>query len=191
VKLETAKVLAEQIRSALQQYCERIEIAGSIRRQKAEVGDIDLVLIPRSGRYYCGLGFDAKFSAGKVWAELIPAALKRNGLRQTEAGDELQHFLFADNFQVDLYRARQETWGVIMLVRTGSKEHNVKLCTIARSKGLMLSAKQGVIRPAPPKPCEGLCLEVQGEVLASRSEESIFAVLGLAFVKPEFREALP
>lgn len=191
MKLETAKVLAEQIRSALQPYCERVEVAGSIRRGKAEVGDVDIVAIPKAVDTPGGLFGSMHNDASKVWRELLPQVFKQNGLRAEEVGDELQRYLFADEFQVDLYRARPETWGVILLVRTGSREHNVKLCTLARSKGLMLSAKQGVIKPAPPKACEGLCLEVQGEVLASRSEESIFAALGLAFVKPEFREALP
>lgn len=45
--LSRAKVLAEEVRQVLAPYCEQIEIAGSIRREKAEVGDIEIICIPK------------------------------------------------------------------------------------------------------------------------------------------------
>ena len=86
----------------------------------------------------------------------------------------MHRFSFPSGLQGDVYRARPETWGVILLIRTGSKEHNVKLCTLARSKGLMLSASQGVIE--------------NHNIVACRTEEGIFSALSMKFVEPKDRE---
>jgi DNA polymerase (family 10) len=175
MKLEDAQVLAAKVCSALAPLCEKIEVAGSIRRGKAEVGDIDLVVLPKAVDLPGGLCGIVKVDPSTVWKNLIPKALLKSGLQLEVSGQELHRFSFPSGVQVDVYRARPETWGVILLVRTGSKEHNVKLCSLARYKGLMLSASQGV-------------MDVERRVLASISEEEIFAALGLAFVKPKDRE---
>ncbi|GAI50844.1 unnamed protein product, partial [marine sediment metagenome] len=47
MELEKAKVIAENLRSLLAPVCARITIAGSIRRQKPEVGDIELLCVPK------------------------------------------------------------------------------------------------------------------------------------------------
>ncbi len=186
MKLDEAQVLALSVCKVLEPYCWRVEVAGSIRRGKAEVGDIDIVAAPRivdlpSGLFGIGI---VKVDPSTVWKNLLPKVLVKLGLKVEASGQELLRCFFSDNgFQVDVYRARPETWGVILLVRTGSKEHNVKLCTLARSKGLMLSASQGVQRhwvDSDHKP--------RAEVIASRSEEDIFAALGLAYVEPKDRE---
>jgi len=83
--------------------------------------------------------------------------------------------VFPIDLQVDIYRATPKTWGVLTLIRTGSTQHNIKLCSWAKSMGLMLSAKDGVIK--------------DGQVIASRTEEEIFKALCLEYVAPEQREA--
>jgi DNA polymerase (family 10) len=180
VKLEEAQVLAEQVRVTLEPLCERVVIAGSIRRQKPEVNDIDLVTLPKCAERssFLDCNYKVRVSETEVWLTLFPSVLKKWGLKVDALGPELLRFSrIEDGFQVDVYRARPETWGVILLVRTGSKQHNVKLCSLARSKGLMLSAAKGVI-------ADDGC----GEVVASWTEEEIFAALGLAFVAPKDRE---
>jgi DNA polymerase (family 10) len=179
MRLEDALPKAEKVRAVLQPLCERVCIAGSIRRLKSEVNDIDIVALPKSLDLPGALGGTAHFSESQVWKDLIPKALVKWGLRLEASGQELLRLSFPlTALQVDIYRARAETWGVILLVRTGSKEHNVKLCTLARSKRLKLSANEGVVTQ------EGF-----GQIVASKTEEEIFAVLGLAFVEPKDREA--
>jgi DNA polymerase (family X) len=187
MKLEDAQVYAEKVVAVLQPFCSCIMTAGSIRRGKAEVGDIDIVAIPKAVEMPGGLLGSIHYDEVKVWMDLIPIALLKAGFTDEALGPELLRFnRISDGFQVDVYRARPETWGVILLIRTGSKEHNVKLCTLAKSKGLMLSASQGVLaswidgRRVP---------EEKGKIIASRTEEEIFAALGLAFVEPHYREA--
>lgn len=181
MKLADAKLLADKVIAVLEPFCERIEIAGSIRRGRAEVGDVDIVAMPKSLDLPGALGGTAHLTDSQVWAEKFTTVLwKKMAAILEERGQELIRCSIPCKdglFQVDIYRARPETWGVILLVRTGSREHNVKLCSLARSKGLMLSAAQGVVS------CGGT-----GGVVACRTEEEIFAALGLGFVEPKNRE---
>lgn len=175
-----ATLLAEKVLIALYPYCSGLKIAGSIRREKAEVNDVDIVAIPKCIDKPGPLGGTVHFTESQVWMERIPSVLSKAGLILEASGQELIRCSISYRgglFQVDLYRARPETWGVILLVRTGSKEHNVKLCMLARSKGLKLSASEGVVTQ------EGF-----GKVIASRTEEDIFAALGLGFIEPRDRE---
>lgn len=180
-----ATLLAEKVLIALHPMCSSLMIAGSIRRERSEVGDIDIVAIPKQTVTVGPLGGPVSFPEDTVWKLLFPKELKKANLVIEASGSELIRCTFPDGFQVDIYRARPETWGVILLVRTGSKEHNVKLCSIAKSKGLKLSASDGVI-----KTISSGCLTAE-KVIASRTEEEIFQVLGLPFVEPKNREAFP
>ena len=174
MNLEDAKFLAEKVCLVLQPLCDEIEVAGSVRRGKSEVGDVDIVALPKAVDLPGGLCGVVKVDPSTVWKNLIPKALVKSGLKLEVSGKELHRFSFPSGLQVDVYRARPETWGVILLIRTGSKEHNVKLCTLARSKGLMLSASQGVIE--------------NHNIVACRTEEGIFSALGMKFVEPKDRE---
>ena len=159
MKLEEASLLASQIVVNIKHFCDKIEVAGSIRRKRPEVNDIDLVAIPQM---FMWTSFEAQL---RPWA---PKRLKH--------GNELQRFLIplrVNTVELDIYRATPQTWGTILLIRTGSKEHNIKLCSRARAMNMMLSAKDGVIK--------------DGKVVASRTEEEIFRALDLDFVPPELR----
>lgn len=180
MKLEDAKPFADKVVAILQPFCERVCVAGSIRREKPEVNDIDVVAMPKVVSQPGPLGGFAQFTETEVFKVLFPRVLAKAPLSLVSqaSGQELLRFCFRESgLQVDVYRARPETWGVILLVRTGSKDHNVKLCSLARSKGLKLSAAEGVVTQ------NGF-----GQIIASRTEEEIFAALGLAFVEPKDRE---
>jgi len=160
MKLEEAEKYAAQVTNAISSLCEEMLVVGSIRRRRPEVNDIDLVVIP--GPWY--------------WNS-IPSYLKTQlKLQFVEGGPDLLRMTFPKpiNLQVDIYRATPKTWGVLTLIRTGSTDHNIKLCSWAKSMGLMLSAKDGVIR--------------EGRVIASKTEEEIFKALCLDYVAPEKRE---
>ena len=163
MKLEEAAVLADRIVHSIEHLCNKIQVVGSIRRKRPEVNDIDIVLIPQAW----------------MWNTIIQR-LKNNMLaRVVKAGQELATLKIptgatTETMQVDIYRARPETWGVLLLIRTGSMEHNVMMCSRARTLDMMLSAARGVIK--------------DGKVIASRSEKEIFQALGLPFIPPQERE---
>ena len=154
MELEKAKVIANAVVKALASYCSQIEVAGSIRRQKPIVNDIDLVLIPRDRR-----NLDAVL--------LRMGTYKMQGMKITR--------IEMESIPLDIYFATPETFATLLLIRTGSAENNIRLCSLARKKGWHLAASG-----------DGLFNE-KGERIAGDSEQSIYEALGLPWQRPEQR----
>jgi DNA polymerase/3'-5' exonuclease PolX len=161
MELKMAKQKAEEIVYELTPYCKPgfITIAGSIRRERPECKDIDIVLCPDD-----------------LWSiNMVTRRLAADG-RETMNGMWIRRITQKDGTGIDLYMATEATFGTLTLIRTGSVEHNVKLCSLARAKGWQLKASG-----------EGLIDRANGRVLAT-NEHDIFAALGLPYVEPKDRE---
>jgi DNA polymerase (family 10) len=154
MQLERAQKLAQEIVEQIRPYCERIEVAGSIRRKKSEVRDVDIVLIPKPS----------------LWRRIIATLQGAMGAKILKRGDSIAQVTIRD-VNVDLYVASEHSWGVLLLIRTGSAEHNIKLSQVALRKGMSLTHK-GLIKG--------------GKVIAS-TEKEIFEALDLPYVEPELR----
>jgi DNA polymerase/3'-5' exonuclease PolX len=152
--LPEAEQRSAEIVEKLKPYCKQIMVVGSIRRKKPECKDIDIVLIPAN-----------------------PLALHAEILRLgvcTADGPKLTR-VFHESTQVDIYYANEDTWGTLVLIRTGPMENNLRLCTLAKKKGWQLKAGgDGLVDPQTNKKIAG-------------DEESIFAALGLKYLLPEQR----
>ena len=158
MKLETAKELAEQVKATLLPHCQRIEIAGSIRRKKPIVHDIDMVLIP------------------KPYAAIMMSGLLTTIGALTQNGDKIKRVFLVDyDITVDIYMATPASWATLVLIRTGSKENNIRLCTIARRKGWQLKANG-----------DGL-FNLHGERIAGDTEQSIYEALNIRDQEPQER----
>lgn len=158
MRLEEAKVIAQRIKKVLTPHCDRVEIAGSIRRAKPIVNDIDIVLIEKP-------------EAALLMSNLLftIGVLKLNG-------PEIKRlYLPEDNIIVDIYIATPATWATLLLIRTGSRENNIRLCSLARRKGWQLRAGG-----------EGL-FDEEGNRIAGDSEESIYKALGVPYQEPKER----
>lgn len=151
MELERAKAIANEVITRLAPYCESIEVVGSVRRRKPLVGDIDIVLIPTD---LWGLTQEVK--------HLGPSMM---------SGDKLKRVNY-QGVQIDLYFATAETWATLLLIRTGSKENNIRLATLAKKRGWHLAASG-----------DGLFNE-SGQRVAGDSEESIYKALGLPYQEP-------
>lgn len=150
MELRKAKVIADTVVKALEPYCDKIEVAGSIRRQKPTVNDIDLVLIPRDR-----------------W-NLDVALMKMGNYKMS--GMKIAR-VDMDSIPLDIYFATPETFGTLLLIRTGSKENNIRLASLAKKRGWHLAASG-----------DGLFNE-KGERIAD-SEESIYQALKLRWQEP-------
>jgi len=158
--------LAFKIVSVIEPYCVRVEVAGSIRRRRPTVNDIDLVIQPKP----------------YSWTEIIKAIRSEFGAVTEKQGEKLAtlYVPFADKqgqgyVQVDLYRASESTWGILLLIRTGSAEYNIFLAKLAIRKGYRLAYSKGL-------------LNEKGEVIASKTEKDVFQALGLDYIPPQDRE---
>ncbi len=159
--LKDAERLAEEIKDATATHCEKLAIAGSIRRQREKVHDIDFVVVTKS---------DADWQ--KIVEELKHLKAKPNcqGNSVTKTLVPYQNGLF----QVDFYRAQPSTYGIHLLIRTGSAEHNMWLAGYAISKGMRVKYSQGLIK--------------EDKVVAGDKESEVFAALGLPCPPPHERE---
>lgn len=159
IALERAKKTGEAIVKRLAPYCKKksdgqtpyIEIAGSIRRRRPWVNDIDIVLIP---------------------ADLWNLHHEILGLGQTRAAGGKIMRVMVNGIQVDIYIASEETWATLLLIRTGSAENNIRLCTRAKDMGWRLHA-------------DGTGLFNQnGQRVAGDTELSIYNALGEKWQQP-------
>jgi len=164
MELTKARAIAEEIKDLLAPVCKKVEIAGSIRRQKPFVRDIDVVLIPTNqGQLLYRLQQLGQIKSGK--AKLIRVEPCKYGI------------------PLDIYVATPETWATLLLIRTGSARHNIRLCSLARDKGMKLHADGSGLFRIEAQGCEGVEARLAGE-----TEESIFQALEIPYKEPQERE---
>ena len=138
---------------------ERVEAAGSLRRGKETIGDLDLLVTgPGAARSLDHIAGHAK--AHEILGRGANKASVRYGL---------------EGLQVDVRALPAESFGAAMQYFTGSKEHNVVLRTLAVKQGLTLNEY-------------GLFTLEGNERVAGDSEEQIYQRLGFQWIPPEMRE---
>ncbi len=148
---------------------ERVEVAGSYRRRRETVGDIDLLAI----------------AEGDAAAAITEAFVNHPEVDEvTGSGDTRSSVRLRNGLEVDLRVMGPESFGAALLYFTGSKAHNVALRQIALERGWHLT-EYGLFEGTGEKGASPLS---SGKVLASRTEEEIYEKLGLQYVEPEMRE---
>ncbi len=144
---------------------ESVTAAGSLRRGRDTIGDVDLLVTMRPGR--------EKPKDVDAVAEHI---LKYPGIDQTLAhGENKVSILLGNGLQVDVRMLAKENFGAALLYFTGSKAHNVGLRGRALDMGWTLNEY-------------ALTTVKGGQVVAGKTEEEIYAKLGLDYIEPELRE---
>jgi len=156
-----AAVVADDVIAYLEKApgISRVSAAGSLRRMKETVGDIDIL------------------ACGKNGAEIIRYFVRNpNAVRVLAEGETKGSIVVraADTErQVDLRIVKPAEYGAALLYFTGSKAHNIKLRGLAKDRGLKIS-EYGVFRGS--------------KRLAARDEEDCYRVLGMPWIPPEMRE---
>ncbi|WP_144901800.1 DNA polymerase/3'-5' exonuclease PolX [Halobellus captivus] len=146
---------------------EAAQIAGSIRRWRDTIGDVDVLVASESGERVV----DA-FVEWPAATDVIEAGEHKAGVR-------------IDGVRVDLRVVIPEEFGAALQYFTGSKDHNVELRNIAISRGLKMN-EYGVFDVSDVEdPDAG---QRVGERIAGETEESMYAALDLPLVPPEIRE---
>jgi DNA polymerase (family 10) len=160
VLISTALDLAEDLLERLRAVrgVRRATYAGSLRRMRETIGDVDLLVASDDA----GGVMDAFGSYGPVE-------------RVIARGDTKSSVLTRQGLQVDLRVIPEEVWGAAMIYFTGSKAHNIRIREIAVRRGLKLSEY-------------GLFDAASGELLEARTEEAVYERLGMAYIPPTLRE---
>lgn len=132
LQLDPAIRLAEKVAMALAPGCDRIQVAGSIRRREPTVGDIEVVAIPRvnAGLFSGGVHLDGVLDELTRSERLLPGSAN---------GEKFKQFGIpsVDGLMLDLFLVSADTWGVQLAIRTGPREFSTALVT-ERSRGGLL-----------------------------------------------------
>lgn len=137
--LNFAEKTVNELLPKLNPHFIRYQICGSIRRKKPTVGDIDIVAIPKSEYNFGEENLSNLISRLDPEGNEIAKSLGKSGTRRFLNGSLIKRFKFK-GISIDIYLADENTFGTLTLIRTGSKEHNIKLTGIARRKGMKLFA---------------------------------------------------
>lgn len=166
--LNTAELAADGLREHIEKAgkaAESVTPAGSLRRGKETVGDLDLLVTLADSH-----------SSQKHVDALAEHILKFPGIEQTLAhGENKVSFTLKDGLQVDVRLLKKENFGAALLYFTGSKEHNVRLRGRANDMGWTLNEYE-------------MATLKGGKHVAGRSEEEIYGKLKLDYIPPELRE---
>ena len=166
-------IVATHLAGALSSACHRIEIAGSLRRKKDLVGDIELVAIPKLHTNLIGEPMDT--SEVDDLLATWPIELHKNGQKYKSFSFEWQP---GWTFKVDLFlQPDPATWGYNFMVRTGSAEF---------SKAMVTSRAYGGYKPQGLEISEAR-VSCDGVLLDTHEEEDIFRIWGMSFVPPKER----
>ncbi len=179
---EKAIALAEELIDLLAPYCERLAIAGSLRRGSPDVGDIELVAIPRVEPVYDLLG-DTIGQRDVLHENVTLHADGGTFIRRLDVNGRPRFgrktkYLFFRGVPFDLFAAEPDNWGLIWLIRTGPGEFNKRLLT-PWSQG-------GDVLPIGMR-CEGGFLWRGDQKLLTFEEPDVFEFLGIPYIEPKER----
>ena len=149
---------------------ERIEVAGSYRRRKETIGDVDLLV-------------QAELPAPAVMEHFTAFGSVE---RVVSAGDTRGSVVLRSGLEVDLRVIPDRSFGAALHYFTGSKEHNIAVRQIAQRQGLRVN-EWGVFRVPEGVDPDDVGKE-DGERVAGETESSVFEVLGMGWVPPVLRE---
>jgi DNA polymerase/3'-5' exonuclease PolX len=198
IPLEDGMMLAEEVVDLLRGSCTRIEIAGSLRRQRPTVGDLEIVCIPKLETRSADL-----FGEQVEWADLLSETVERllasgalkprldkNGVATVRG--KSRRLLYC-GFPLDLFATTVESWGCIYLIRTGPTEFCQQL-VLKRSQGGWLPRglffRGGRLWQLPP-PYDAAQV-ADAEPIPTPEEEDVFKAMGFAFLPPWLRaEQMP
>ncbi len=150
----TARRIAETLRT--RSPAREVAIAGSFRRGRETVGDLDILVTSDEPTRV----FDVLTSLPEVGEVRM-----RGGTKET--------VVLKNGLQVDVRVVEPSEFGAALLYFTGSKDHNVRLRSLAREQGLKIN-EYGVFRG--------------DERIGGQTEEEVYATLGLPWIPPELRE---
>ncbi len=152
--------IAEEIKNRLKKLKQvnKIEVAGSLRRKKETIGDIDILITSKNP------------------AKVMDFFTKMNDVEDVLAKGHTKSMVrLKEGLQADVRVIAEKSYGAALLYFTGSKQHNIALRKIAIKKGMKLSEY-------------GLFSRKTKKILAGKTEQECYKKLGLSYIEPEIRE---
>ena len=184
MRLEMARRIGLAIVAALREDCEAIALAGSIRREKPDVKDVEVVYIPRLVVAQTSLFGDV---AGEVPAtqatikKLVETGVLEWDQKVKRAGPRHQRLIHvASGLVFDFFRAEPDTWGLQLALRTGPRDFNKVVVSHEWQGGGAMPVGM-VMRNGK--------LWRRGKFVPTPTEEVFFAEIGIPRWPPQARSA--
>lgn len=189
MRIYDARIIAERLVEEFRPFCDRIEIAGSIRRGVAnEVKDIEIVCIPKM--VFEGSLFDAMMTGAYRDPQFCAAVRKYQKVKGEPTGKYTQRIipadvkdatgevnpLFKQEIKLDLFMCEPSNWGWIFLVRTGSADFSHDTARLLSALGYT-STEGHIHRKGDPD-----------NLIETPEEADVFALLDLDWIPPCDRE---
>ena len=180
--INQAEAVGFSLMAQLRPFSSRLQMAGSIRRRKPLVSDIEILYVPKVEKRPSPEDFLATINCDLI-AEDIGRMLKLgiiekrlNVKNQPTWGPQNKLAIHvASGIPVDFFATTEANWWVALVIRTGSKETNLALTTGAQRRGLTLNAYGcGVTDEA-------------GTVTPATSEQHVFELCGIPYLEPKDR----
>jgi DNA polymerase/3'-5' exonuclease PolX len=172
-----AHLVAVEMLNHLAAFCEQVEVAGSYRRGKAEVGDLEFVFVPRSELVPVDLfgntqpvDLAAKRIDELVTAGVIARRTNHNGV--VSWGNRNKYAVHvATGMLLDFFATTESAWFNYLVCRTGSDKTNIAICRAAIARGWSWAPyAAGFMTP--------------GGMRAVSSEREVFELVGLPYREP-------
>lgn len=179
-KLLDAKLTASDFMQVIDPFCEKQFLAGSILRECQLVNDIDIVVISKMETQEDETLFGEPVQVDILQRKLTDMIFAKElyyDMEKKSDGEKKKRFTQFNGspIPIDIYFCNEKTWATTCLIRTGSKNHNIKLCMRAQSMHMQLKADgSGLLSPS-------------STLIEIHSELEIFNLLKLPYIKPEDR----
>lgn len=166
-------------------HCQRIIVAGSLRRRKEDVGDIEILYIPATEERQVDLISTATVSLADEQIEamvdrgIISRRLSKTGHPSWGTKNKLASHT-ATGIPIDFFATTEESWHNYLVCRTGPAASNTRIATIAQQRDYQW------------KPYgSGFIRLTDGKVFPMASEQSVFEFVGLPYLEPWERSEHP
>lgn len=167
---EYMRDIASRIMWELSPHCQRIEIVGSLRRNRSEVSDVDLLCIPKTEP---GGIFNDEPIRIREFVETIDHYQKVKG--DAEIGKYCARIDNETGVPIEIYICNRRNWGLMKLIRTGGKYFSKHIIGTQLKKYGYYS-HGGYVR-----------LVQDGSIYPLSTEEELFGLIDMEYVRPEYR----
>lgn len=180
--LQLAELVATSLISDLAEACQRIHVAGSIRRRRQDVGDIELLCVPQAGppnifgepTPTCTLTDSVSEATRQLMGRKI-LTLRKSAEGKTAFGGHNKLMVHvATGIPVDIFSTPRENWGMALLVRTGPAEYCQQVMSRFIQLGMNGHAYGGVT-------------DRRGQEVACPEEEDVYRLLEWNWKEPALR----
>lgn len=168
MQLKLAEIIANKYIERLTPHCERISIAGSIRRKKSEVHDIEIICIPkREGSDFFGGGLVPVDGFIKEVNKLARIKGEPEGRYTRRAAPE--------GIEIDLFMVRKENWGLQLAIRTGPASFSHRFLGRGWKKA-GLQSNEGMLHT-----------RLDNKPVPVYEEKDLFKIINEKYIEPEYR----